>query len=550
MFTELLDVFSFLSVLLRGAALACQTLILGGAIFGLWILRPLKSQSGAQADDIGRSGRRLMFWAALTFTAVQVVNIAADSVLLVASTGLPWRSVIGASFFVAGLASAVAAVIIAAITARRERHETPALIAPAVLILSAVVATSHAAGRVEGRFALAVFGALHMLAVASWIGGLAYLLLALVPPSEPSVRRLLCRRFSNLAALSVVVLAASGGILSAAYIASGDAVYGTAYGAMVASKVVMFAMLLALGAANFLIVRRMATAGDEHVVTLRRFGEAELGIGFTIILAAASLSSQPPAVDLPVDRLSASEIVERFTPKWPSLVTPPVASLSPATPFSTDNTATARETLQSFVPGTSYQRSTPNDIAWSEYNHHWAGIIVFVVGLLAVAARLPLFRWARHWPLAFLGLAVFLFFRADPENWPLGPRSFWQSFMVAEVLQHRLFVLLISAFAVFEWGVATGRISSQRAALVFPLVCAVGGGATTNTCTSAGKLERGVVVGVESHTTSDFCRRRRVVALAGSADSGHTAAVPHVGLACVFRNDRNDPSELQGELMG
>ena len=65
-----------------------------------------------------------MFWAALTFTVVQVFNIAADSVLLVASTGLTWRSVIGANFFVAGLASVVAAVIIAAITARRERHET------------------------------------------------------------------------------------------------------------------------------------------------------------------------------------------------------------------------------------------------------------------------------------------------------------------------------------------------------------------------------------------------------------------------------------------
>jgi putative copper resistance protein D len=57
----------------------------------------------------------------------------------------------------------------------------------------------------------------------------------------------------------------------------------------------------------------MATAGDEHVFTVRRFAEAELGIYFTIILAAASLSSPPPAVDLPVDRLSKSEITQRFT---------------------------------------------------------------------------------------------------------------------------------------------------------------------------------------------------------------------------------------------
>ena len=140
-----------------------------------------------------------------------------------------------------------------------------------------------------------------------------------------------------------------------------------------------------------------------------------------------------------------------------------------------------------------------------------------------VCSRWPLvtsFSWARHWPLAFLGLAVFLFFRADPENWPLGPRSFWQSFMVGEVLRHRLFVLLISAFAVFEWGVATGRISSQRGALVFPRCVCRRGRHYANTCTSAGKLERGAVVGVESHSAGDFCCRRRVVAMAGSSYSG------------------------------
>jgi copper resistance protein D len=473
--TQLLDVFSFLSVLLRGAALACQTLVIGGAIFSLWVLRPLNAVPGAQAADIFRSARRLICSCALAFAVIQGLYLTSDSLLLIGTTGLAWRSVIGASFFVAGLASVIAAIIIAAVTARRNYRETSVLIAPALFILITLVATSHAAGRVEGRAILAAFGALHMLAVASWIGGLAYFLLALARTQEPSVRCWLCRRFSSLAALSVVVLAASGFMLSISYIDSRDALYGTAYGAMVSAKTVMFVMLLALGAANFLTVRRIAMAGNERIVRLRRFAEAELGIGFTIVLAAASLSSQPPAVDLPTDRLSVSEITQRFTPRWPSFVTPPIASLSPATPLSSDDSASGPERLQSFIPGTSYQPNTPYDIAWSEYNHHWAGIIVVVIGLLAVAARLPGFRWARHWPLAFLGLAVFLLVRADPENWPLGPRSFWQSFTVAEVLQHRLFVLLIAAFAVFEWGVATARIASRRAALVFPIVCAAGG---------------------------------------------------------------------------
>jgi putative copper resistance protein D len=95
------------------------------------------------------------------------------------------------------------------------------------------------------------------------------------------------------------------------------------------------------------------------------------------------------------------------------------------------------------------------------------------MGILSLLARR--FAWARGWPLIFFGLAAFLLIRADSENWPLGPRGFWESFQVAEVAQHRFFVLLIIVFAVFEWGVQTGRIALQRAGLVFPLVCAFGG---------------------------------------------------------------------------
>jgi putative copper resistance protein D len=69
---------------------------------------------------------------------------------------------------------------------------------------------------------------------------------------------------------------------------------------------------------------------------------------------------------------------------------------------------------------------------------------------------------------------VFILVRADPENWPLGPRGFWASFTVAEVLQHRLFALLTFLFAVFQWAVETGRIRARAAGLVFPVVCASG----------------------------------------------------------------------------
>jgi putative copper resistance protein D len=42
-------------------------------------------------------------------------------------------------------------------------------------------------------------------------------------------------------------------------------------------------------------------------------------------------------------------------------------------------------------------------------------------------------------------------------------------------LQHRLAVVLIIAFAIFQYRVETKKVKSMAAALVFPVVCALGG---------------------------------------------------------------------------
>jgi putative copper resistance protein D len=262
-------------------------------------------------------------------------------------------------------------------------------------------------------------------------------------------------------------------VLSLAYVNSWDAFYGTSYGAMVVSKVILLGLLLVMGGLNFIIVRRLGASDATLLTHLRRFAEVEIGIGFTVILAAASLTSQPPAVDLVVDRASAGEVLARLAPRWPALKTPALSELAPVTPLPF-STATSTG-LESYIPGALSNYSGPADIAWSEYNHHWSGLIVLAIGLLAVLGSTGRALWARHWPLLFFGLALFLLVRSDPENWPLGPRGFWESFVVAEVLQHRVFVLLVVAFGVFEWGVQTNRITSLGASLVFPAVCALGG---------------------------------------------------------------------------
>jgi putative copper resistance protein D len=115
-----------------------------------------------------------------------------------------------------------------------------------------------------------------------------------------------------------------------------------------------------------------------------------------------------------------------------------------------------------------------DDIAWSEYNHHWAGVFVLLIAVLALLNQAGM-RWARHWPLVFILLGGFLLLRSDPEVWPLGDEDFMAAWRDIEVLQHRLFVSLILVFAVFEWSVRTGRLRSPRAALVFPLMVSAGG---------------------------------------------------------------------------
>jgi len=206
-------------------------------------------------------------------------------------------------------------------------------------------------------------------------------------------------------------------------------------------------------------------------------GFAEAGL---VKIAAASLTSVPPAVDLTRDRVTWPEIEARNTPVWPRLASPDHDALTlPAlqAQFDAEAAAHAQAPQPAFVPGSGdIPARNAEDIAWSEYNHHWAGIFVALIGLLALLNQAGV-RWARHWPLAFLGLAAFLFLRSDPEVWPLGAEGFFASLRDVEVLQHRFFVLLVALFALFEWRVRVGAWISKRARMVFPLLTAVGGAA-------------------------------------------------------------------------
>ena len=459
---QFLDIFAFVSVLLRGMTLAFEALTVGGVIFVLAIAR--QTSNSALARGITRF--TIVFSALLAVT--QVLFVSANSAILMNSAHLTWAEVRGANYCTAGAMIVVGASFVGGLA--RARCAKFAWPVGCILILFGTVMTSHSAARLEYRGGLAFLTLVHHAAGAAWIGGLPYLLWTLRKVPDQETARSLTSRFSRMAMIAVPVLISAGAAMALLYVGNLGALTGTTYGIMLSSKVTLTALLILLGALNLRIVRAVRAGASADLLPLRRFGEAEVGIGFTVLLAAASLTSAPPAIDVTLGRVTITEIVERMKPEWPRMRTPPVQELSRATPL---EGALIGSVTGSFVPGQLTQPNTPADIAWSEYNHHWAGLIVLAAGVLSVLARR--FSWARHWPLLFLGLAAFLFLRADAENWPLGPRGFWESFLVAEVAQHRFFVVLIVAFGMFEWAVRTARIPAEPSGLVFPLVCAVGG---------------------------------------------------------------------------
>lgn len=464
----------FLDVLLRGFGTVGLSAAVGGLGYVLLVLRP-----GAGAGGLVGAGRdravRLIEAGALVVAATTALLLLIVHPWALADQAGRWplREFLTTDFGIAGLARVgLALLLVAAVHGARRGASGPGrwmvAVALGVLLMVNAAWLAHAASRLHERAALMAVTVLHQCGAVTWVGGLIHLVgFALLwrraggPAVEPAGVRVLAR-FSTVAIASLVLVLGPGIVLTWSYVGTWGGLIGTGYGVMVLTKVALLACAMVLGGLNFLLLRR--GGGDRGAVAVAArapaFIEAEVGLGITLLLAAASLTSLPPSVDVVTDRATPAEVAARFRPAMPRLTSPPVAELlAAAAPI--DDTLARRQ---------------PEEYAWSEYNHHAAGFFVFLMGVLALLDRAGRVRWARHWPLLFLGLAAFLFARNDPRAWPLGPAGFWESMVLPDVLQHRMVVLLIVALALFEWMVRSGRLTRPGGRLVFPLLCAAGGG--------------------------------------------------------------------------
>jgi putative copper resistance protein D len=450
-----------LSILARAATLSFEALLLGGIAYLLAVAIPARA-SGAVEHFCRRSIRM----AALALIAAEVVMMSASGAILMSGSDLALKDVATTNFFRADTFAIMLAIGLWISARFKSGKATAAMLLLSLLLIASVVSTSHAAARIDYRVLLVSLTAAHHLGTAAWLGAMPYLMISLGRAESVDEARCLTERYSRMALLGAAALVIAGLGLAWSYVGSWSGVYGTAYGVMVITKICLLLIMVGLGAGNWLLVRRLANDPEPLLARLRRVGEAEIGLGFLAVLTAASLTSQPPAVDVAAQsRLTPREIYARMRPEPPRMTSPPITALAPPSSI-----AVAVQESQ-FIAAVG---SDTNDKEWSEYNHHWAGLIVLVAGLLALISRHRTMHWARFWPLSFVGLAVFILLRADPENWPLGPRPFWESFSAPDVLQHRFGALVVLIFAAFECLVQAGKLRARWATYVFPGMCAVG----------------------------------------------------------------------------
>jgi putative copper resistance protein D len=473
----LLDIFGFASVLLSGVARTAQCLTIGSIAFFALIAVPL---GNGDQGELKLATRTIQLTRRFAWTLLISIGLllAMQVTILAGTAEITIGEALGGDYAIAQSVRIAGALLMLALLYGKSAS-VPLLLALALVDLGAGVATSHAAARIEDRGLLIGITALHHAGAAVWIGGLPCFLSAMRRLPGGAMRRKIGARYSLVSMLSVGAITLSGIGMLVHYVGSVDAIYGTAYGMMLATKTTLFLGLLALGYGNFRVVRSLAINPGGAILRLRRFAEVELGVGITMFFLAASMTSLPPAIDLTRDRVSLSEITERLEPKLPALTSPSRDTLA----FYEERKTLAEEkaenkpaALQAYVPGAGVPLPrNAQDIAWSEYNHHWAGLIVLIMGILVLLEKTGKAPWARHWPLLLIVLAGFLFLRSEAEGWPTGTLSLAESLRDPEFIQHKTFMVLMTAFAAFEWSVRNQVMRNGWAKYVFPLICALGG---------------------------------------------------------------------------
>ena len=150
---QLVDLFGFLSVVLRAATLVFQSLLLGGVVFLLWVARDTPG-TAQQIAKLRSSAWRLFRASVIGLAIAQVLYLYVNSAVLMATAEIPFREVIGANFFISG-SIVLAATAIIGVLAREGSRVSRWLLPVGVAIVLASLGDDQPCRVAHGRPPLA-----------------------------------------------------------------------------------------------------------------------------------------------------------------------------------------------------------------------------------------------------------------------------------------------------------------------------------------------------------------------------------------------------------
>ncbi|HEU5278521.1 MAG TPA: CopD family protein [Gaiellaceae bacterium] len=218
----------------------------------------------------------------LLLGAFLVVFVGVSGLAHDASLSTRFGAVMAAAGVVAGIGA------LAAATAPVVPRLQPVAFALALLLLPLPTLSGHALDRGRPSFEPFV-DFLHLAAAAFWVGGLVALGFVLATLRE---RPALLRRFSNVALVSVVVIAATGIVRALTELRSVGQLWSTGYGRVLIVKSVLLTALAVVGWVNrYRLLPRLSFA------SLRRSVVVELVLFAGLIAAVALLTDLRPGRD-------------------------------------------------------------------------------------------------------------------------------------------------------------------------------------------------------------------------------------------------------------
>src|SRR5271165_4814838 len=121
MLLKLVDLFAFLSVVLRAGTLVFQSVLLGGVLFVLWTARPSADASAESITRVQDSSWKLLRLSALGLAIFQIGYLYVNSAALMVTAEIGIGDVVGANFFVSGSIVLVASLFTAIVASGNRR---------------------------------------------------------------------------------------------------------------------------------------------------------------------------------------------------------------------------------------------------------------------------------------------------------------------------------------------------------------------------------------------------------------------------------------------